>query len=196
MSIAMSPQHKSLREEILYVLGRASAPLDSGQIYERCTLAEEIKRVGDALWVLRDTKKIVAVEGEGRKRYMLAKDAPAPVLPAADPESAPAPETKPAAPAIEIPVLTAAKSKRGPYKKRTDAAAAPDVVPGVAQQIKPVPEAAKAPVNAGKIADAMLAEVREQLGRQMTAPAESLGEQRLPVIHIHIEQVDIHLGGL
>lgn len=212
MSTAFPPQHKSLRDEILWVIGRASAPLDSGQIYERCTLADEIKRVSDALWFLRDSKKIKALDGEGRKRYVLAdgkhaevaktvsKESPAPA------ENAPIagfkPAGVPAAPAITIPVLGEAKPPRGPYRKRQAKAApaADQVIKPVADQapdqvIKPGPDTVGFGYSSGKIADAMIADLRARLRKQMPV-ADSPSDAAAPVIHIHIEQVDIHLGGL
>ena len=38
----MSVQHKSLRDEILFVVGRSSLPINSGEIYERVELADEM----------------------------------------------------------------------------------------------------------------------------------------------------------
>lgn len=76
----MSYEHKTLRDEILFVLGRASAPLTGAEIYERAKLADEMKQVSKALNALKGDEKIVRVEGEGRARYRLAdgQRAPAP----------------------------------------------------------------------------------------------------------------------
>lgn len=93
-------QHKSLRDEILFVIGCSSIALNSGEIYERCKLAEETRQVSNALFQLKDIGKIVAV-GEGRPRYKLADGVaiPAPAGNAAT-EAAPA-----VAPTLEIPTL-------------------------------------------------------------------------------------------
>lgn len=74
----MSENHKSLRDEILFVLGRASAPLDTGEIYQRCKMAEEIKSAIDAVWQLRKSGKIELIDAPGRKTYRLADGVKAP----------------------------------------------------------------------------------------------------------------------
>ncbi|GBL46245.1 hypothetical protein SFMTTN_2058 [Sulfuriferula multivorans] len=86
----MSEQHKSLRDEILFVLGRASAPLNTGEIYERCQLAEEVKAVANAVWGLRTAGKIELIDAPGRKAYKLADGTkvPAPAGQAGRPKAA------------------------------------------------------------------------------------------------------------
>lgn len=76
----MSFEHKSLRDEILFLLGRATSPLNSGEIFERAKLADYLEQVSKALWALKDDEKIVRVPGDGRARYRLAEGqrAPAP----------------------------------------------------------------------------------------------------------------------
>lgn len=153
----MSVQHKSLKDEILFIVGRASEPLDNSQIYERCELAEEVKRVSDALWVLRTEGKIAFAEGEGRKRYVLANgtSAPAPAGKAGRQAAA-------ALPVIDIPTLsdpgisldgTAGKAQRGPAKKSKFAADAGKVM------LRGIDVDA----SAARLADAMIAKSRVQL---------------------------------
>lgn len=69
----MTTQPKTLRDEILHVLSRASAPMNTGEIYERCQLTDEIKRVVDAVYILRTEGRIEAVDAPGRKQYKLVK---------------------------------------------------------------------------------------------------------------------------
>lgn len=163
----MTIQHKSLRDEILYILGRASEPLDSGQIYERCTLAEEVKRVSDALWILRTDGKIAFAEGDGRKRYVLASGvaAPAPAGKAGRQAETPA---EPGLLKIDIPTLgdpgvslngAAGKTQRAKADKPKA-----DHLAGAGKLIQVVDVDA----SAARLADAMLSKNRQQLRR----PAE------------------------
>lgn len=204
----MTVEHKSLRDEILFILGRSSSPLDSGQIYERCELAEEIKRVSDALWVLRTEGKIAFAAGEGRKRYVLAKGVatPAPAgkagRPAADPglsldgaagsarraPDAPSAGVQPAVesdpnplPVVDIPTLGEAAPP-----------ACPDPVEGLFDERV---EGLAAGSNAERLADAIIARLKRQLAPTPCELEAAAGLDRLS-IHIHIEQVDFHLGGL
>lgn len=165
----MTVQHKSLRDEVLFIIGRSSSQLDSSQIYERCELAEEVKRVSDALWVLRTEGKIAFAEGEGRKRYVLAKGTatPAPAGKAGRQAAAPAPTTGDAAatlPVIDIPTLadpgisldgTAGKAQRGPAKKSKFA--------GAADAGKVMLRGIDVDASAARLADAMIAKSRVQL---------------------------------
>lgn len=162
----MSVEHKSLRDEVLFIIGRASEPLDSGQIYERCELAEEVKRVSDALWVLRTDGKIAFAEGEGRKRYVLASGvaAPAPAGKAGRQAVTPA---EPGLPKIDIPTLgdpgislngAAGKTQRA----KADEPKA-DHLAGAGKLIQVVDVDA----SAARLADAMIAKSRVQLAPGM-----------------------------
>lgn len=71
-------QHKSLKDELLYLIGRASAPLSSAELYEKCELADEVAKVAKAVANLQSDSKIVRVPGEGRARYQLASGVSAP----------------------------------------------------------------------------------------------------------------------
>jgi len=145
----MTIQHKSLKHEILFVLGRASGPLDSAEIYERCELAEEIKRVSDALWILRNEGKIAFAEGEGRKRYVLA-----------DGVTAPAPAGKAGRTANAAPAATTTTPDHIPQAGKMA-----ETTKATIQQTVTVQPGA----DAGKLADAMLATVRKQLTRPASA---------------------------
>lgn len=75
----MSIQHNSIRDEILYVIGRASAPLNGSEIYERCTMTDDMKQVSNSLFQLKSLGKIESAGPDGgRMRYRLADGASAP----------------------------------------------------------------------------------------------------------------------
>lgn len=197
----MKIQHKSLKAELLYLIGRATAPLSCIDLYEKCELADEVAQVAKALANLQTDTKIERVPGEGRARYALAQGVSA-SAPAgktgrskavqADDAAAQAgpitgirPQAESISPAVEIPVL-------GDPGTGLNGAA------GKAQRGRPAgkPVVQQAALNSEKLADAMLAKLREQLGLQVRELAEISTDAAAPIIHIHIEQVDIHLGGL
>jgi hypothetical protein len=156
----MSVEHKSLRDEVLFVIGRASEPLDSGKIYERCELADEMKQVSNAIFQLKAAGKIVNAEGEGRARYVLASGT-----------SAPAPAGKAGRPAAEIPVLGTHAEK----PKADPVAAGLDLVERAVDKLIAAPSAVRPePVevrqSAGSLADAMLDRTRKQLARPAVRP--------------------------
>lgn len=213
----MTIQHKSLRDEILFVIGRASEPLDSGQIYERCELADEIKQVSQALWGLKEAKKLTVVEGSGRPRYVLANgvSAPAPAGKAGRSKAAqkndaatakpadaaglltvgygmpltgtrPAPESTP--PALDIPTLGDRPADSG-KPVPSEAVAADDAA--IAKGLDLV----EAQLSSERLADAILARLKRQLAPTLCELEAAAGMDRVNV-HIHIEQVDFHLGGL
>lgn len=71
-------KHTSLKSELLYLIGRASAPMSGAELYERCELADEIVQVSKAIANLQSDGKIVRAPGEGRARYALADGVAAP----------------------------------------------------------------------------------------------------------------------
>lgn len=71
-------KHTSLKAELLYLIGRATAPLSCAELYEKCELADEVAKVAKALANLQSDGKIKRVEGEGRARYTLAAGVAAP----------------------------------------------------------------------------------------------------------------------
>ncbi len=177
----MTVQHKSLRDEILFVVGRSSIALNGSEIYERCELAEEMKQVSNALFQLKDIGKIVAAEGEGRPRYVLADGvaAPAPAGKAGRPtEAAPAPAPL-ADPGIG---LEGAAGKTQRAKAEEPKA---DHIPQAGKMVEP---------SAENLADAIIARLKKHFTRLEDELEIIPGHT--PTIHIHIEQVDIHLGGL
>jgi hypothetical protein len=148
----MSVEHKSLGDEVLFVIGRASEPLDSGQIYERCDLADEIKQVSNAIFRLKTDGKIVNAEGEGRARYVLASGVKA---------AAPAGKAgRPAA--VEVPVLGSP-----PFEAKAIIHTNPDQVAQALGYVEAA-QAAKGTApkrNDAALADALLDKTRAQLGR-------------------------------
>jgi hypothetical protein len=194
----MTMQHKSLEDEILFLLGRSSTPLDVGQLYERVELADEIKQVSNAIYRMKATKKIAPTAFEGRRAYKLADGvaAPAPAGKAGRPTDA-APAAAPLGDVVGLPgdtsvvVGAAGKATLADTDQailRAGAAAAADRVLGKADKHK-------ASRGDESLADAIIAKLRKQLSKQ-AIPSELLESSPAPIIHIHIEQVDIHLGGL
>lgn len=176
----MSVQHKSLKHELLYLLGRATAPLNGNELYEKSDLAVEPVQVSKALANLQSDGKIVRVEGDGRARYRLADGVPAPA-PAgkagrskavqaddsAAAQSAPLaglrPAVEPELPVLDIPGpgdhLASLGGAAGKTVRRPAPAAA-----GAGKLIQVVDVDA----SATRLADAMLAKSHQQLRR----PAE------------------------
>jgi hypothetical protein len=204
----MSIEHKSLKDEILHIIRRSTLPLDSGEIYERCTLAEEIKRVSDALWVLRTEGKIEFAPGDGRKRYVMATGVSAQV-PADKPEYMPLIDI----PSLGVPVAPQADlgvSLNGAAGKTVRAKRVPADHPASGSKVieAPATPAAKAsprcdqvasllPTDAERLADVIISRLRPLLSQPMSAVIESLAAPApMATIHIHIAQVDFHLGGL
>lgn len=213
-------QHKSLRDEVLYIIGRASAPMHSLEIYERAKMADEVEQVSKALWALNDAGKITRIDGAGRARYKLADGvaAPAPAgkagrskaVQADDAAAARAPLTgirpaaEPGLPVLDIPTLGDEPGLGGQAGKTVRRAKADPVEKGldlVESALKDSPAqvsvkealAGKQPgADAARLADAIIARLKQSF-----APIEAeLEATAAPSIHIHIEQVDIHLGGL
>lgn len=161
----MSVQHKTLRDEILFVLGRANAPLDSGEIFERAKLADYTEQVSKALWALKDDEKVVRAPGDGRARYTLAEGqrAPAPAGKAGRSKAVQADDAQPAElPMIDLPPLSdIGHSLNGAAGKTRRANPENDI----------------SHVDVPNLADAMLAVSRDQLSsgaayaRRKSAPA-------------------------
>ena len=198
-------QHKSLKDELLYLIGRATAPMSSADLYEKCELAEEVSNVAKAVANLQSDGKIVRAEGEGRARYKLAAGvaAPAPAGKtgrskavqqddAAPAQSAPltgirpAPESTP--PALDIPTLGDRPADAG-KPMPNEAAAADDAA--IAKGLDLV----EAQLSSERLADAILERLKRQLAPTLGELEAAAGMDRVNV-HIHIEQVDFHLGGL
>lgn len=198
----------SPNEEILSAIRYAPGPISAVDIYEQCRSIESIKDVSSRLSQLFAQGKVARTEittANNRKgfAYSLPKKQPAA---APEPAHAAEPggdEAGTAGDAV-IPASTgslgeqpsaAAKPKRKPKPKADPVAAGLDQVAAVVAASKPPPQAAK-PAQHGSdaaLADAILARVRQQL-QPMEATLESVAS---PItISVHIEQIDIHLGGL
>lgn len=198
-------KHTMLKGELLYLVGRASAPMNCMELYEKSELADELQQVAKAIGNLQNDGKIVRVEGEGRARYKLADGVAAPA-PAgkhgrskavqADPKAS-APQSFDTPAGKKIVCVTDAVGSQTPGQAHADdpVAAGLDQVEAAVAAGKVQQQTAKPaqPGSDAALADAILARVRQQL-----APVEATLESTAApfAIHIHIEQVDIHLGGL
>lgn len=207
-------KHPNLKAELLYLLGRASAPLSGAELYERCELADEIAKVAKALANLQSDGKIVRVPGDGRARYKLADGvaAPAPAgkegrskaVQADDAGSRPLTGVRPAAdrqeagpPRLDIPSLAdQIGSLSGGAGKTVRRGIAPAGQPATSDdEVAKGLDQVEAQLQAARLADAILARVKRQLAPTLCELEAAAGLDRLHV-HVHIEQVDIHLGGL
>ena len=199
----MTIQHQSLKAELLYLIGRATAPLSCIELYEKCDLAEDVAKVAKALANLQSDKKIARVPGEGRARYTLAEGvaAPAPAgktgrSKAVQKDDAsrikpitgirPAPE--PGLPALDIPSLgdqiaslngAAGKSVR---QKETPA--------------KPAENTANRQIKAENLADAIIARLKRDFGGALSRPIDAALEVNTApaAITINVERVEINVS--
>lgn len=204
----MTIQHKSLEDEILFILGRSSAPLDAGQVYERVELADEPKQVSNALYRMKHAKKITPVEHDSRRCYQLADGVAAPA-PAGKSGRSRAVQKDDAAAAQSAP-LTGIRPAVDPMRRTAPAAAGDDEI---SKGLDLVQQHAAPEVSGDlyaraknstqvedrlkdeRLADAILARLKRQLAPTLCELEAAAGMDRLNV-HIHIEQVDVHLGGL
>lgn len=184
-------------EEILQIIRYAPGPIGASAIYEKCKSIESISDVSSRLSQLFNQGKLKREEViTANNRKALAYSIPKPgeaesAAPAAAPSAPAAPAaaaTDAAAPAAAAPAATKTRGKAKDKDKVTPKAALQG-----AGTIHMLPG-----IDAGRIADAILAKTREQLTRQMSTPRPAQAEAAVPAfeIHVHIEQVDIHLGGL
>lgn len=206
-------QHKTLKNELLYLIGRATAPMSSAELYDKCALADEIAKVAKAVATLQSDGKIVRVAGDGRARYTLAAGVPAPapagkegrskavqkddaaaaqsapltgIRPAAEPELPELPEL----PVLDIPNLgDHLAGAAGKTVRRPAPATAHDDEVGKGLDLVEQQNSAE------RLADAIIARLKRQLAPTLCELEAAAGMDRLNV-HIHIEQVDVHLGGL
>lgn len=172
-------KHPNLKAELLYLIGRASTPLSSAELYERSELADETVQVSKALCNLQSDGKIVRAPGEGRARYTLA-----------DGVTAPAPAGK-AGRSKAVQADDAAAANAAPL---TGIRPAADHFPGARKMVAADPVPLAGAFDAARLADAIIARIK----KHFTRPENELEviPGHTPEIHIHIEQVDIHLGGL
>lgn len=215
----MTIQHKSLKDELLYLIGRATAPMSSAELYEKCELADEVAKVAKAVANLQGDRKIVRVEGEGRARYKLAPGVTAPAPPGKEGRSravqkddaenhaagrltvgygvAPAdagPDAAPGSFVLDIPKVGEHLGEHlggaaGKTVRRTAPAAAAD------DEISKGLDLVEDRLKDERLADAIIARLKLQLAPTLCELEAAAGMDRLNV-HIHIEQVDVHLGGL
>ena len=173
----MKITHPNLRAELIYLIGRASAPVTSAELYDRCELADDVVKVSKALNNLCELGKIERAPGEGRARY---------ILPAGTKTSAPA-----------------GKAGRSKAVQRDDSTRA-DVLPAAREPAEnpPKPATATAPapdhiVDANKmLADAILARLKRDLAPLFGKPVVSdLDITTAPgAIHISVDRVEINIS--
>lgn len=203
-------QHKSLKDELLYLIGRATAPMSSADLYEKCELADEIVKVAKAVANLQGDGKIQRAPGEGRARYTLAAGvaAPAPAgkegrsravqkddatTAQAAPLTGIRPAFEPGLPVLDIPNLGDHLAGLGGAAGKTVRRPAPAVAGD--DEIGKGLDLVEAQLNDERLADAIIARLKRQLAPTLCELEAAAGMDRLNV-HIHIEQVDFHLGGL
>lgn len=218
-------KHTSLKGELLYLIGRATAPMSGTELYDRCELADEIATVSKALANLQSDGKIIRAKGEGRARYILAPGiaAPAPAgkggRPHRDDETArPSP--------LHIPTLaeSIAAMSAGEDAMQTNDDAMPVIhdlppppEPAIGAESRPLSEREKGKIEAAfrraqkctarefapsdaSLADAIIARLKTDLGPMLRPYIGESIEAEAGVgglsVHVHIEQIDIHMGGL
>lgn len=208
-------QHTSLKAELLYLIGRASAPLSGAELYERCELADEIVQVSKALANLQSDGKIVRVPGEGRARYTLADGvaAPAPAGKAGRSKAVESCESGP--PALDIPTLAdpgislqgaAGKTQRavseppeldihpqGDWRAKGRAEAAHHAA--AAERVLGKADKHKASRGDESLADAIIARLKRQFGESMPRINTDLDITTAPAaITINVQRVEINLS--
>lgn len=182
-------------EEILYIIRNAPGPIGSADIYDKCKSIETIGDVSSRLKQLLDKGKVV------REGITTASKRKAFVYSLPTPDAAPAPAGKAGQtvalpltgvrPPMDIPTLadpgislqgTAGKTQRAkPVNPQAD----------------PIEDLLDRGTSVESLAEAILAKTREQLTKALPESAYVEGPLGAPIhIHIHIEQVDFHLGGL
>lgn len=188
-------KHDSLKAEVYYLIGRATAPLTVAEIYERSELAIDIAKVSKAIYNLMTDKRILRDDCDGRARYMLAPDAKA---------AAPAGNT--GRPATATPVDDAAQ-KIAPYiptlGEQLDAMSevAPDNGARAPAQKKTRADRKTSPdpvsdTTAAILADAIIARLKRDLGPLLHPPV--VGELDVTTapgaIHISVQSVEINIS--
>lgn len=170
----MSVQHPNLKAELLYLIGRATAPMSSADLYEKCELADEIVQVSKAISNLVADGKVVRVEGEGRARYALAAGvaAPAPAGKAGRSKAVQADDAKSgqlltSARPLDIPTLAdpgvGLQGAAGKTQRARPAKPEADHIAGAGNMVHLPDQTA----SAERMADGMLAKARAQLSAEI-----------------------------
>lgn len=192
----MKITHPNLRAELIYLIGRASAPVTSAELYDRCELADDVVKVSKALNNLCELGKIERAPGEGRARY---------VLPAGTKTSAPAGKAGRSKAvqrddATRADVLPAAREPaENPPKPATATAPAPDHIVDANKMLADAHRAPPEPTQAkadAKLADAILARLKRDLAPLFGKPVVSdLDITTAPgAIHISVDRVEINIS--
>lgn len=205
------PQFDSLKAEVLYLLGRANAPLTVAELYERSELAVDIAKVSKATYNLVADKSIVRVDGEGRARYMLAAETKAPAP--AGKGRGPSQHKPPVAPREQAPEKATATTGEdaAPAQPETTAAHPAPHIPTLSEQLNAMaekvdlekiatafpapPESTQAKAGAG-LADAIIARLKRDLGPLLRPPVVGdLDVTTAPgAIHITVQSVEINIS--
>ena len=182
----------SPNEEILSIIRYAPGPIDTASIYDKCKSIENIKDVSSRLSALYNQGKLARSEivtPNNRKGFAysipekgsVANGEALPMIPDLPPPPEPASASAVSVP--EEPLTPREKGKIEAAFRRAQKSSAREFAPSDAS-----------------LADAIIARLKIDLG-PMLRPyiGESIeAETRVagPSIHVHIDQVDIHLGGL
>lgn len=198
--MSMSPN-----EEILSAIRYAPGPISAVDIYEQCRGIESIKDVSSRLSQLFaqgkvEREEIVTANNRKGFAYSLPKKQPAGEAAAAGIPASDIPTLGELLGAPEKPVVPAkaAKPARKAKPKADPVAAGLDQVAAAVSASKVQPETAKPATDAARIADAIIAHLKPLLAPRIGNPLTpvSVDGDRVIDIRIHIDQVDIHLGGL
>lgn len=180
-------------EEILHIIRNAPGPIGSADIYDKCKSIETIGDVSSRLKQLLDKGKVVREEiTTANNRKGFAYSLPNPDAAPADPDAG--------RPTAGIP-LTGIRPMDTPTLG--DPGISLGGAAGKTKRAKPVKPNADHVAAAGKViessaedlADAILAKTK-RLFAPMPIELATTSEPLQVHIHIHIEQVDFHLGGL
>lgn len=182
----------SPNEEILSIIRYAPGPIDTASIYDKCKSVENIKDVSSRLSQLYNQGKLARTEiltANNRKGFSYSipqkiaqkdragQDGALPVIP----DLPPPPE--PSIDAESKPIAEREKGKIEAAFHRAKKSTAREFAPSDAS-----------------LADAIIARLKTDLGPMLRPyigePIEAVTGVGGLSVHVHIEQVDVHLGGL
>ena len=203
----MSIQHPTLKAEVLYVIGRATAPLSTPEIYDRCEQAEDVAQISKAVWQLANEGRIERIDGEGRARYRLVdgQKAPAPAGKAGRSKAVQRDDAKRESTAAMAEICGRKNMRRSdpanppaPAEKNTVAEAEKMVAATLrelAAEYSAPPESTSNKADAS-LADAILARLKRDLAPVFGKPVVSdLDISTAPgIITINVERVEIHIS--
>lgn len=179
----------SPNEEIISIIRYAPGPIDAASIYDKCKSIENIKDVSSRLSQLYNQGKLARTEivtPNNRKGF--AYSIPQKIAATND-------DALPVIPDLPLPEPTAAASAPKESKPRREKAK----VEAAFRQAKKSTAREFAPSDAS-LADAIIARLKTDLGPMLRPhigePIEAETRVAGPSVHVYIDQIDIHLGGL